>query len=179
MLDPTDEHARDFQPWYDGDQSYLVARPEGEEIKTSTFKPPEENMMRIKTTGVLSAAGHLDAKAELWFGGANDDVYRNAFANMKADDLRRFFEQDLKQAIPGAKLASLKITPENMMDIETPIKAEIEFSVDDMIATGHGTSVVTVPWIGSNMGVGESDPGGDGAGKAEISDADTDRVRAG
>ena len=84
LLDPTDEHARDFQPWYDGDQSYLVARPEGEDLRTSAFKPPEENMMRIKTTGVLTAAGRLEAKSELWFGGANDDIYRNAFSNMKA-----------------------------------------------------------------------------------------------
>lgn len=153
LLDPTDEHARDFQPWYDGDQSYLVARPEGEDIKTSAFKPPEENMMRIKTTGVLTAAGELQAKSELWFQGANDDVYRNAFSDMKADDLRRFFEHDLKEAIPGARLTSLKVTPENMLDISTPIKAEMEFTVDDMTATGHGNSVVTVPWIGNNLGV--------------------------
>jgi transglutaminase-like putative cysteine protease len=144
LLDPTDEHARDFQPWYDGDQSYLVARPEGEVLRTSAFKPPEDNMMRIKTTGVLTAAGRLDARSELWFGGANDDVYRNEFSNMKADDLRRFFEHYLKQAMPGARLTSLKLTP---------IKAEIEFSADEMTATGHGKSVVTVPWIGNDLGV--------------------------
>jgi transglutaminase-like putative cysteine protease len=153
LLDPTDEHARDFQPWYDGDQSYLVARPEGEDLRVSTFKPPEENMMRIKTTGVLTAAGRLDAKSELWFGGANDDIYRNEFSAMKADDLRRYFEQYLKHAMPGARLTSLKLTPENMMDIATPIKAEMEFSVDDMIASGHGKSVVTVPWIGNDLGL--------------------------
>ena len=153
LLDPTDEHARDFQPWYDGDQSFLVARPEGEEIKTSTFKPPEENLMRIKTTGVLTSAGKLDAKSELWFDGANDDIYRNEFSSMKPDDLRRFFEQHLKLALPGARLTALKVTPENMMDIATPIKVEMAFSADDMTATGHGKSVVTVPWIGNNMGV--------------------------
>src|SRR5471030_147832 len=32
LMDPTDEHARDLLPCSDGDQSYLVARPEGEEI---------------------------------------------------------------------------------------------------------------------------------------------------
>jgi transglutaminase-like putative cysteine protease len=153
LLDPTDEHARDFQPWYDGDQSYLVARPEGEDLRVSTFKPPDENMMRIKTTGVLTATGRLDAKSELWFGGANDDIYRNEFSAMKADDLRRYFEQYLKHAMPGARLTSLKLTPENMMDIATPIKAEMEFSVDDMIASGHGKSVVTVPWIGNDLGL--------------------------
>ncbi len=40
LMDPTDEHARDLQPWYDGDQSYLVARPEGETIRTSAIQSP-------------------------------------------------------------------------------------------------------------------------------------------
>jgi transglutaminase-like putative cysteine protease len=153
LLDPTDEHARDFQPWYDGDQTYLVARPDGEDLRTSAYQPPEDNMMRIKTTGLLTASGRLDAKSEFWFGGANDDVYRNEFAAMKPDDLRRFFEHDLKQAIPGAKLVSLKMTPENMLDIATPIKAEVEFTVDGMTATGHGQAVVSVPWIGNDLGL--------------------------
>ena len=39
LMDPTDEHARDFQPWYDDDQSYLVCAPGGREIRTSAFKP--------------------------------------------------------------------------------------------------------------------------------------------
>jgi transglutaminase-like putative cysteine protease len=153
LLDPTDEHARDFQPWYDGNQSFLVARPEGDILRTSSFKPPEENMMTIQTTGTLTAGGHLDAKSDMLFGGANDDVYRNEFSDMKPDDQRRFFEHYLKEAIPGARLTALKITPENMLDISTPLKAEMEFTADDMTATGRGTSVVTVPWIGNDMGI--------------------------
>ena len=153
LLDPTDEHARDLQPWYDGDQSYLVARPEGEEVRVSAFKPPEENLMRIKTTGVLTAAGKLEARSELSFDGANDDIYRNEFSAMKPDDRRRYFEQVLKHAMPGAKLESLKLTPENMLDVSTEIKAEMEFSVDGMTASGHGKSVVSVPWIGDDIGL--------------------------
>ena len=153
LLDPTDEHARDLQPWYDGDQSYLVARPEGEDIRTSAFAPPEQNMMRIKTTGVLTPAGRLEAKSELWFDGANDDIYRNEFSAMKPDDRRRYFEEYLKKAMPGARLKSLKLTPENMLDVSTEIKAEMEFAVDGMTATGHGKSVVSVPWIGNDLGL--------------------------
>jgi len=153
LLDPTDQHARDLQPWYDGNQSYLVARPEGETIRVSSFKPPEENLMRIKTTGVLSATGRLDATSQLCFDGANDDVYRNKFSGIKADDLRRFFDEHLKKAIPGARLKSFKVTPENMLDVSQPIKVEIEFTVDDMIATGHGKSVMSVPWIGKHFGL--------------------------
>ena len=165
LLDPTDQHARDLQPWYDGNQSFLVARPEGETIRVSSFKPPEESLMRIKTTGVLSATGRLEATSVLCFDGANDDVYRNEFSALKPDDLRRFFDERLKKSIPGARLKSLKVTPENMLDVSQPIKAEMQFSVDDMIASGHGKSVVSVPWIGKHFGLVNSILGGTGLDK--------------
>lgn len=153
LMDPTDEHARDLLPQYDCDQSYLVARPEGENLAVSPIKPASENLMRIRTTGILSTAGELDAKSELWFDGANDDIYRNGFSHMKPDDLRRYFETCLKKAMPGARLKSLKITPENMLDVSKGIHAEMEFAVDGMTANGGNKSIVSLPWIGNQFGV--------------------------
>ena len=110
-------------------------------------------MMRIKTTGVLNADGVIEAKSELSFQGVNDDAYRNAFSHMKPDDERRFFEQRLKQAVPGLRLKSLKLMPADMRDVSTGLRAELEFSVDGMTANGGGESVVSVPWIGKRLGV--------------------------
>ena len=53
LMDPTDENTRELLPAYDRNQSYLVCRPEGDTIRLSPIQPPEENMMRIKTTGDL------------------------------------------------------------------------------------------------------------------------------
>ena len=44
----------------------------------SAIKRPEENMMRIKTQGTLTASGQLRGTSELSFGGANDDRYRGS-----------------------------------------------------------------------------------------------------
>jgi transglutaminase-like putative cysteine protease len=153
LMDPTDEHTRSLLPYYDCDQSYLVCRPGGEDIKVSAIEPPEEHMMDIKTTGVLTAAGSLEAKSQLIFNGVNDDAYRNAFAHMKPDDQRRFFETRLKAAMPGARLTSFKLLPEDMLDVTSVVRAELGFSVDGMTATGSGKSMVSVPWIGNNFGV--------------------------
>ena len=153
LMDPTDDHTRNLLPSYDCDQSYLVCRPEGEDIKISAIEPPEEHMMNIKTTGVLTAAGALEAKSELHFGGVNDDAYRNAFSHMKPDDQRRFFERNLKRAMPGAHLTAFKLLPEDMLDVSTPVRAELEFSANGMTTTGSGKSMVTVPWIGKDFGV--------------------------
>ena len=153
LMDPTDENTRDLLPSYDCNQSYLVCRPEGERLLTSPVQPPEKHLMRIHTTGELSADGKLEAKSKLWFEGVNDDAYRNAFVKMKPDDARRFFEVRLKQAVPGARLKSLKLLPENMLDMSAPVQAELEFSADGLTADGNGKAVVTVPWIGSSLGV--------------------------
>ena len=153
LMDPTDENTRDLLPAGDRDQSYLVCRPEGETIQVSPIEPAEKNIMHVKTTAALNAEGGLEAKSELSFDGVNDNSYREAFVRMKPDDIRRFFERDLKRSIPGARLKSVKLWPEDMLDITVPVRAEIEFSADGMTATGNGKSVVSVPWIGNSLGL--------------------------
>ena len=101
----------------------------------------------------MNPDGVIEAKSELSFEGVNDDAYRNAFSHMKPDDERRFFEQRLKQAMPGLRLKSLNLIPEDMRDVSTGLRAELEFSVDGMTANGGGKSVASVPWIGKRLGV--------------------------
>jgi len=153
LMDPTDEHTRELLPEPDCNQSFLVCRPEGEDLKISPVPPPTDHLMLIKTTGTLTAAGTLEAKSELDFQGVNDDEYRNAFSHMKPDDMRRFFEGNLKSTMPGARLKSLHLTPSDMMDVSVPLRAELEFTSDGMTVDGNGKSVVTLPWIGKRFGI--------------------------
>ena len=162
LMDPTDENTRDLLPSSECDQSFLVCRPEGETIQVSPIKPPEDNMMRVQTAATLSASGTLLAKSQLWFDGINDNTYRDAFARMKPDDQRRFFERNLKRAMPGATLKSLKLLPENMLDISTGVHAELEFTAQGMVAYGNKKAVVNVPWIGNGLGVANFILGGAG-----------------
>jgi transglutaminase-like putative cysteine protease len=153
LMDPTDENTRALLPTGDCDQSYLVCRPEGENLKISPVQPPEDHMMRVVTTGTLTTSGKLEAKSDLYFDGVNDDAYRNAFAHMKPDDERRFFERNLKQSMPGARLRSLKLTPADMLDMSSDLHAELEYSVDGMTASGQGKAIVSLPWIGKDFGI--------------------------
>jgi transglutaminase-like putative cysteine protease len=153
LMDPTDENTRQLLPAQDCNQSYLVCRPEGERLQTSPIIPAAQNMMQVKTTGTLDNAGTLVAKTELLFDGVNDNEYRDAFAHMKPDDRRRFFERNLKRVMPGARLKSLLLLPEDMLDISSPVRAELVFSVDGMTATGNGEAVVSLPWVGKSFGI--------------------------
>ncbi len=153
LMDPTDENTRDLLPSYDCNRSYLVCRPEGEGLRLSPVPPVDQHLMRISTTGTLRADGHLEAKSELFFDGVNDDEYRNAFSHMKPDDEQRFFERALKSAMPGSKLISLKLYPDDMLDMTAKLHAELQFSVDGMSVNGAGKAVVSLPWIGSQFGI--------------------------
>ncbi len=153
LMDPTDEHTRVLLPAYDDNRSYLVCRPGGEDLLTSPVTPPDENMMRIRTTGVLAADGTLTATAEMAFGGVNDDAYRGAFAEMKPDERRRFFESRLQRAVPGARLVSLHLSPENMLDEAAPLRAEVTFTARAMAAFGHHEAIVDLPWVGRDFGI--------------------------
>ena len=153
LMDPTDENTKDLLPSMDRDQSFLVCRPEGETIRISPINPPEDNMMTIKTTGTLNGDGFLQAKSELSFEGVNDNSYREAFAHMKPDDEIRFFERNLKRIMPGARLTSLTLTPQDMLDVSSTIHAVIEFTVEGLTASGSGKSMVSMPWVGKGMGL--------------------------
>ncbi len=153
LMDPTDENTRDLFPAYEGNQTYLVCRPEGENLKLSPVEPAEKNMMRVRTTATLNPNGALEALADVSFEGINDNSYRQSFVRMKPDDLRRFFERNLKRGIPGARLKALKLTPENMLDVDQPVKAHLEFAVEGALAAGNGRAVLSLPWIGKSLGV--------------------------
>jgi transglutaminase-like putative cysteine protease len=153
LMDPTDENTRVLFPSAESDQSFLVARPEGETLLTSSVVASDENMVHIKTEASLNAEGQLTAKSVINFDGYNDNAYREGFSEMKTDDRRRFFERILKESLPGAKLDSLTITPEKMSDVSSDVRAELEFSVDDTVASGGGKAIVNLPWIGKKLGV--------------------------
>ena len=123
LMDPTDENTRELLPAGDCNQSYLVCRPEGERLQTSPIIPAAQNMMHVATTGTLDNAGTLTAKTELLFEGVNDNEYREAFAHMKPDDRRRFFERNLQAGHARRAVTALTLLPEDMLDISTPVRA--------------------------------------------------------
>ncbi|HTL58837.1 MAG TPA: DUF3857 domain-containing protein [Candidatus Limnocylindrales bacterium] len=153
LMDPTDENTRELLPAGDRNQSYLVCRPEGETIQVSPIDPADKNMMLVKTAATLNANGHLEGKSELSFDGVNDNSYRGAFVRMKPDEVRRFFERNLKRSMPGARLKSVKLSPADMLDTSTPVRTELEFSAEGMTASGNGKSVLSVPWLGNGLGL--------------------------
>ncbi len=153
LMDSTDEATSELFPSYLCDMSYLVARPEGDTLRTSPITPADENMLTIQTVGKVTAKGEFAGTATLDFKGINDGGYRDFFGHSKPEQIREFFASRLKNAISGAEITSLKITPELMSNVAEPLQAVVKFSAHNFLIQGKNDTMVAPPWFGSSFGV--------------------------
>ena len=154
LLDPTDDTARAELPAYLSDCTYLVARPEGDDLRVTPVPSPEENRMAIVTEATLDASGTLMVAATLDFGGLNDTAYRPLFVKNPPRVVRDRFEAFLKRVLPGAEIADFTFSPENPKDISQPLQVKLSARVPDYaVADSAGHVVVTLPFLSRTVGL--------------------------
>jgi transglutaminase-like putative cysteine protease len=153
LMDPTDENTRALMPAYLSNDSYLVATPEGETLKTSPITPATENLMRIETAAKLDAAGDLTAESALHFDGYNDNAYRNYFSNLQPDERRVFFEGLVRRVATGARLSGFELMPADLMDTAAPLTARLRFEARGLPITNGETVLLPLPGIGARVGM--------------------------
>ncbi len=153
LMDSTDENTKELLPGYLNNQSYLVAKPEGETLKTSNIVPAEENLMVIETTGTLNAEGDWLAESTLHFNGINDNAYRGYFSKAKPHERRRLFEGQLKDAAVGAQILDLEMQPENMLNTAVPLQVKIHWTAPKLPVTAGNMMMLPVPKLGTDIGM--------------------------
>lgn len=153
LMDPTDENTSEIFPAYLCDKSYLVAKPEGEVLKTSPIIPAEKNMMMINTVAVLEK-NLLRADTTLTFEGVNDSIYRNHFSKMKPEERKIFFEKAIKNLLSGAHVTDLAITPNELTDLSQPLVVRLSYDVRNFPVKGDSDlGVLPCPWLGGGFGI--------------------------
>jgi len=153
LMDPTDENTRELMPAYLSNDSYLVATPEGETLRTSPITPATENLMRIETTARVNAAGDLTAESVLHFDGVNDSAYRGYFSRIQPEERRVFFEGLVRRAATGARLSGFELTPADLMDTAAPLTAKLRFEARGIPITNGETVMLPLPGIGARVGM--------------------------
>ena len=153
LMDPTDETTMEFLPSYLDNKSFLVARPDGETLLTSKIEPAENNLVTIETTGHVDGEGRLNAETLFDFGGINDNVYRSYFARLKSEERQRFFEGKVRASMPGARVTSVSITPEDMLDTTTGLTARVLYEADDILIRGDDIAMMPLPSMGTRFGM--------------------------
>ena len=152
LMDSTDENTRSMLPEYLNDQSYLVARPEGETLRTTPVVAAEKNLVRIKTAAKVDADGRLQGNSILTFDGHNDNSYRTFFARSRPEKRRRYFEGIVKFSLPGATLKNILIKPEKIMDVSQPLQVILEYEAENILVGTGDTKIISLPQFGTRIG---------------------------
>ena len=153
LMDSTNENTKDIFPAYLCNKSYLVAKPQGETLKTSKIIPATKNMMQITTHATVNDAGLMIAETALYFSGINDGAYRGHFARLKPLERKRFFEKIIKNTFPSAKLVDYDIQPKDIRDTTQGLKVYIRYIADKTMIKGDGKVMLPSPWLGSSIGL--------------------------
>ena len=145
LMDPTDENTRTIFPEYLSNQSYLVARAEGDVLRRSPVISPERNRMDIRTTGSIDGAGNLSGSCRMTFNGINDLIYRSAFARWTPEKRREFWQGKLRRAIPGAVLGTFTVKPDNIRDTASAFSVEFTFKAPNAISDTNACGMLQTP----------------------------------
>lgn len=153
FMDPTDENSREMFPAYLSNCSYLIAKPNGADLETTPIIPASQNMADIKTNGSIDNNGTLTAQTVITLHGYNDNAYRSYFSRLDKNQIKRFYEQVLSAVISSAKLNSISITPQNMMDTSIPLTIQLSYTADNYIIENNDMGMLQLPWLGQKIGL--------------------------
>ena len=152
LMDPTDESTKDLFPAYLCNNSYLVARPEGEKLAISPVPTPEANLLRAESTGTLSKDGAIFLENDIRFGGINDTIYRSTFLRLKPEDREKFFERAVKAIASGAELIRCEIEPKDLRDTEKPLRVRLASRLPETILRGETREELSAPFVSRTLG---------------------------
>ena len=152
LMDPTNENAHDLLPAYLAGKSYLVATPEGEDLRVSDDVPASANMLFARSKGRVDDKGALSLETVLEFEGLNDSAYRGMLIRTPEERRRTFFEGLAKRLVPGATLTSLAIEPADLRDTDTPLSVKLSLTAPDFPARGKAATLIDPPWFSSAVG---------------------------
>ena len=153
LMDPTNENTKDLFPSYLCNNSYLVCRPEGENLATSPVPPPEENDLGIESKATLSRDGSMFFEAAIALGGINDTMYRGALVKRTPEERVKTFERILKMSVAGAELVKCEIEPKDLRDTSVPMSVKLAAKFPEMVIRGETRDVLSVPSISKTLGL--------------------------
>jgi transglutaminase-like putative cysteine protease len=152
LMDATDENTKELLPAYLNNQSYLVALPHGDMLRTSPVEPAENNMMQIRSHGRFKD-NDLLVDSTLDFKGVNDNAYRGFFARLNAHERLGYFEKIIKKSAPTAILEALSVYPANMQDTSTPLKVWLSLKIKDYGIEADDMTVLPGLQMGESLGL--------------------------
>ena len=153
LMDPTDESSRDLLPAYLSNRSYLVARPDGDTLRTTPMPPASSNALVIDAEGTLADDGSVLLEHKISFGGINDNAYRHALLRRKPEERRKLFESILRNRFGGVELMRCDIDPADLQNTEVPLSVRLVSRVAEVVLRGETRDEIDTPIVSTAFGV--------------------------
>ena len=153
LMDPTNENTKDLFPSYLCNNSFLVCRPEGEQLMTSPVPPPAENDLAIDSKATLSRDGSMFFETAIALKGINDTAYRGALVKRTPEERTKLFERMLRRSVAGAELVRCEILPKDLRDTSLPMSVKLAARFPEMVIRGETRDELTMPTISQTLGL--------------------------
>lgn len=152
LMDPTDESSRELLPAYLSNRSYLVATPEGEDLKTSPVTPAADNALVAETTGTLLEDGSAVVTSTMTFKGINDNAYRGGLLRLTPSEKKRFFARFATRVAPGAEVLEWDVAPHDLRNTEEPLVLKFTAKMPELVLEGETRAVLRLPFVTRHIG---------------------------
>ncbi|MFH1276965.1 MAG: DUF3857 domain-containing transglutaminase family protein [Candidatus Eisenbacteria bacterium] len=123
MLDPT------WAPWYntlwsrwEGEQHYVIGTPEGEDLMMIPSFTAEDNLVTVKSDGVIDEAGDLTGTIVVTGKGVGDGRLRQAKADHPKRGVRPFVEEWIGAVSERAEIVDYSFTDHRDFSIDTSLR---------------------------------------------------------
>ncbi len=153
LMDPTFETTRELFPSYLAGDAFLVAKPAGDTLRTAPAIPAEKNLLTVSTDGKVDSKNVFSGEITLNFSGIYDQMYRSAFSEWTPREREEYFAVRLQKNIPGMKIRSFAVTPENVRDMSEPLTVKISVSTENTICAKSAVRFFTPPRLARTLGM--------------------------
>jgi len=132
ILDPTNETTKDYFPQYEEDNTYLIARKNGADLKVVPVSPAKRNNTTITINLSVDANNNASGDLTIKYSGLADTYIRGQLMRSSPNKRKEMLQQTIAKIHPAATLDKFSISdPENkdeniLMTAKFSIPAYIE-----------------------------------------------------
>jgi len=126
ILDPTYETTKDFLPKHEEDNSYLIARKDGDTLRSTPMSPAIENNSNATIDLKMDSDYNAIGTIEFIFSGIADGELRRISMNMNKYDLDKLITSLINTVNPSIITTNILTSDPKNMDSKYTIKADIE-----------------------------------------------------
>ncbi len=147
ILDPTNETTKDYFPQYEEDNTYLIAREEGADLKLVPISPASRNNTKIDLALNVDKDNNVKGSIKVNYSGLADTYVRGSLMSQSPNKRKEMFQKTVSSLHPAAVITEYKISdPENK---DENIYMEAIFEIPNYI--DKDDNFVFVPYEASKL----------------------------